>query len=161
MAVFVIGVKCSLCGAPVTSVGDAVMFSPFVADRADPLFIFSDAVVHASCLNRHPLVAEAIRWHDEAVLKQKPSLRSCIACGRSVSDPDDYFATGLLARASDSPLYEFNFICLHASHAAMWPRFTEFRRQMEAAQAEGGAWQGPVVEFGDAVSPWPRWVARK
>jgi hypothetical protein len=161
MAVFVPGTTCPLCGLPVRSTGEGVIFSPFVADRSDPLFIFSDSVVHASCLSRHPLSVEATKWHGEAVHSRKASERVCAACGRPVLDPDDHFATGLLARAPDNPLYEFNFVCLHRSHADRWPRFDEFRRRMEAAQAEGGQWQGPTLVFGTTRSRTLRWVLRK
>jgi hypothetical protein len=111
------------------------MFSPFIADRFDPLYVFSDSVVHASCLACHPLSAEAAKWHEETVLTRKVRDRICAACGCPVVDPDDYFTTGLLARAPENPLFEFNFIHLHRSHAESWWQFDEFRRRMEAAQA--------------------------
>jgi hypothetical protein len=161
MAIFVPGIACSLCGMTIRSADEAVMFSPFVSDLSDRLHIFSDSVVHASCLAHHPLSAEAAKWHDEAVHRQKVTGRVCAACGRPVLDPDDYFATGLLARAPESPLFEFNFVCLHRSHAEMWPRFDEFRRQMEEAQAEGGGWRGPTLVFGTTPPSTLRWLRRK
>jgi hypothetical protein len=161
MAVFFHGMTCPLCGLPVGSLSEAAMFSPFVADRSDPLFLFSDCVVHASCLSRHPLSVEATRWHDEAVRHRKVSDQVCSACGRPVLDPDDYFATGLLARAADNPLFEFNFLYFHRSHADSWPRFDEFRRLMEAAQAEGGQWRGPTLVFGTTPPRTLRWVVRE
>jgi hypothetical protein len=161
MAIFVPGIICPLCGKPVMSADEAVMFSPFVADRADPLFLFSDSVLHAPCLERHPLSAEASKWHDEAVRHRKVTDQACVACGRPVLDPDEFFAAGLLTRAPDNPLFEFNFVCLHRSHAESWPRFDEFRRRMEAAQAEGGQWRGPMLVFGAAPSRTLRWVVKK
>jgi hypothetical protein len=160
MALFVPGVTCGLCGLPVSSASEAVLFSPFVADASDPLVVFSDSVVHASCFGHHPLAAEATRWQEAA---QHPNVRDhvCAACGRPVLDPDDYFATGLLSRAPDNPLFDFNFICLHQSHADSWSRFDEFRSRMEAAQAAGGTWQGPSLVFGTAPSRSLRWMTKK
>jgi hypothetical protein len=156
MAIFIPGMECALCEIPVRSGDEAVMFSAFVADRSDPLFIFSDSVVHASCFARHPLSAEALRWQGETVRRGTPTARICVACGRPILDPDDYFTTGLLSRAPDNPLFEFNFLHLHQSHTESWPRFDEFRRRIEAAQAEGGQRRGPTL-----ISGTLRWVANK
>lgn len=159
MALFVSGMACPVCGKSMTASGDVLMFSPFVADRSDPLFVFSDAVVHTACFARHPLSEQATYWHDEAVRNRKAAQRICAACGKAVLDPDDYFGTGLLTRAPDNPLYDFNFVHLHRSHADTWRRFGEFRRSMEAAFASG-TWQGPRLVFGTAPAETVRWVTR-
>jgi len=134
------------------------MFSPFVADSSDPLFVFSDAAVHNVCFARHPLSEQASRWHDEAVHHRKASDRICCACRKLVLDPDDYFGTGLLSRDVANPLYEFNFVHVHRSHAGKWKRFDQFRRRMEEAQASG-AWRGPRLEFIAMQAETVRWVA--
>lgn len=161
MAVFVPGIRCALCGLPVVSLGEAAIFSPFIADRSDPLFVFSDSVVHVSCLSSHPLSAEARKWHDEATQARSVRERVCAACGQAVLDPDDYFATGLLSRAADDPLFEFNFVCLHRSHADSWPGFDKFRRRMEEAQSDGGKWRGPTLVFGTTPPGSLGWVVRR
>jgi endogenous inhibitor of DNA gyrase (YacG/DUF329 family) len=161
MAIFVPGIPCPLCGMSVRSAGEAVMFSPFVADRSDRLFVFSDSVVHASCLSRHPLSNDATKWHDEASRKRNMMEQECVACGKPVLDPDDFFSTGLLTREPENPLFGFNFVVLHRSHAETWSRFDEFRRRMDAAQAEGGQWRGPTLVFGTTPSRTMRWVVRK
>lgn len=155
MAIFFQGAICNLCGLPINAAADAAMFSPFVSDRADPLFVFSDSVAHAVCLERHPLSADATHWHAEAVRNRTTAMKVCEVCGKSIQDPDDYFGTGLLSRSVDSPLFEYNFAHVHQSHLDQWPRYEEFRRCMEATQAEGG-WQGPTLEFGAKL----RWVVR-
>lgn len=147
MSLFIPGTPCSLCGTPMNSATDVVMFSPFVADRSDPLFVFSDATVHAACFTRHPLSEEARKWHDEAARHIGSDERVCAACGNPIVDPDDYFGTGLLTRDTASSLFEFNFVHLHRSHAGSWKHFDEFRRRIETAHASG-SWKGPNIVFG-------------
>jgi hypothetical protein len=157
MAVFVPGMPCALCGKPMTLAGEVIMFSPFVADRTDPLFVFSDAAMHAACFARHPWSEQATKWHEEAVRHSKPSDRLCAACGEAILDPDDYFGTGLLSRDAASALYEFNFVHLHQGHAGSWKRFAELRRQIESVLASG-AWRGPRLVFEARPSQKVRWV---
>lgn len=157
MALFVSGMPCPLCGKPMTAAGEVIMFSPFVANRSDPLFVFSDAIMHAACFARHALSEQATKWHDEALRHRKPTDRLCAACSKPILEPDDYFGTGLLTRDAASPLYEFNFVHLHQGHAGSWKRSDEFRKQMESAGASG-VWQGPKLVFGTRPAEKVRWV---
>ncbi len=147
MAVFVPGTPCPLCGKPMAAPSEVIMFRPFVADRWNPLFVFSDTTLHTSCFARHPLSEEATKWHDEAAHRSKANERVCEVCSKPVLDPDDYFGTGLLTHDPANPLYEINFVHLHRSHAGSWERLGELRRRMEKAHASG-AWQGPRLVFG-------------
>ena len=157
MAHFVSGMRCSLCGEAMLDASQVMTFTPFVADRADPLFTFSDAVMHMACFRRHPLSALATRWHDEASLNRLPSARRCAACGEFIVDHDDYFCTGLLASSPSHPLYELNFVHLHRRHAETWQRFAEFKKKLEDAQASG-TWKGPRLEFVSTQPLCVRWV---
>lgn len=157
MALFIPGSLCPLCGRPMGSAGEVVMFSSFVADQSDPLFVLSDAAVHTACFAGHPLSEEASRWHDEAARNRKASDRICAVCRKPLLDPDDYFGTGLLTRDAASPLFEFNFVHLHRSHAMSWERFDEFRRRMEEVQSSG-SWQGAKLVFGASLAESVRWV---
>lgn len=147
MAIFVPGMPCPLCGMPVGRADEVIAFPPFIADRSDPLFLFSDAAMHATCFTQHRLAKEATEWHAEVRRRGLVSNSVCAACGNRILDPDDYFGTGLLARDPSNPLHEFNFVHLHRSHAGTWNRFDEFRRRMARADASG-AWQGPRLVFG-------------
>lgn len=122
MALSVPGMPCRLCGKAMAAASEIITFSPFVADRSDPLVVFSDAAVHAACFARHALAEEATKWHDEALRHGKPPLL-CAACGAPILDPDDYFGTGLVTRDASSPLYELNFVHLHKGHVRSWERF--------------------------------------
>jgi len=160
MALFVSGMPCCICGKPMRSANEILMFSPFIADRSDPLFVFSDAIVHTACFVQHPLSDQVTKWHDETVRNQRATERTCAACGKPILNPDDYFGTGLLARDPANPLHEFNFVHLHRSHAEGWTRFAEFRRKMEEAFASG-MWQGPRLAFGTALAEKVRWMRRQ
>lgn len=135
MALLVPGMPCVLCGKPMTAESEVILLSPFMANRSNPLFVFSDAAIHVACFARHPLSEQAPRWHEEAVRHRNPTARTCAACSEPILDPDDYFGTGLLARDAADPLHEFNFVHLHRSHARDWDRFDEFRRRLDTAQA--------------------------
>ena len=157
MALFAPGMPCRLCGKPMAAAADLSIFAPFVADRSDPLFVFSDAAIHTACFARHALAEEATRWHDEAVRHGNPSERRCTPCGKLILDPDDYFGTGLLARDADNPLYEFNFVHIHQRHVLSWERFDQFRRLIETALASG-AWGGPRLVLASTPVESVRWA---
>lgn len=157
MAVFIHGVPCALCGNPVDTAEDAVAFAPFVGNRADPLFIFSDAVVHPECLERHPLGARAREMHMETIASNCPQKRICLVCGRTIDDPDDYFGTGMLSSDPVDPLTEFNNVHLHVSHAASWPRLPELRRIIQERERTG-AWQGARLSLSEERGV--RWARR-
>jgi len=160
MAIFVPGMPCSLCQRPITATDDVVMFSPFVADCSDPLSVFSDAIAHTSCFVQHPLSTEATKWHDEATRQRESAARVCVVCTKPIADPDDYFGTGLLSRDPATPLFDFNHVHLHRSHAARWIRFEELRRLMDNAQASG-SWQGPALVINTTQGEKVRWAMAK
>jgi len=157
MALFIPGMICPVCGHPMMASHDVVMFAAFVANRADPLLVFSDAAMHKACFDQHPLSMEARRWHDETLQHIGPSKRICAACGTMIMDPDDYFGTGLLSHNASSPLFEYNFVHLHRSHAERWSGLSRLEEQMAAAQ-DSGVWQGPTLRFGSPPTETVRWT---
>lgn len=160
MAIFIPGITCLLCGKPVLSAAEAVTFCPFVGDRADPLFVFSDAVVHVSCFARHPLSAEATRWHDEALRHRKVADQPCSACGRPVVDPDDFFATGLLTRAPDNPFLPavLKMGTPQVYDPAEWSRAGRGRElQFFATDADVRRW---LDHLPDQYAPYMTWGSR-
>lgn len=160
MALFIPGMLCALCGQPMVAAADVLILSPFVANRADPLFVFSDAAIHKACFARHPLAREAQRWHDEAARQRMPNERVCAVCGIVIEDPDDYFGTGLLSRDVNSPVARYNFVHLHRSHAEKWSGLHKLREWMDAAQASG-AWRGPTLLFDSPPTNAVRWIGPK
>jgi hypothetical protein len=82
MALFIPGAICPICEKPIGSASEIVMFPPFVANRLEPLFVFSDAVVHADCLAGHPLAAQAMKLREEAGRSSQPRNRVCATLGK-------------------------------------------------------------------------------
>jgi hypothetical protein len=146
MAIFVPGMKCVLCGLPMAVSEEVVLFSPFVANKRDALFKFSDAPVHAVCLRRDPLGDRALELHEAATRNADDRTRLCAVCGQPILDPDDYLGFGLLTSDPGSVLFRFNFLHLHRSHVGQWDRYEEFRRLVEAMQSSE-AWDGPRLVF--------------
>jgi hypothetical protein len=157
MALFVSGVKCVLCGLPMAADEEVVMFSPFVANKRDPLFRFSDAPVHAACLRGDPRGNRAVELHEAAMRSADIGKRLCDVCGQPISDPDDYLGLGLLTSDPGNPLFRFNFRHLHRSHIGQWERYEEFRRLVEAMQASE-AWDGPRLVFADRPKAEIHWT---
>lgn len=158
MALFVPGMLCRLCGQPMTAEHEIVMFRPFVPNERDPLFQFSDVVLHASCFRQHPLSEKAVKLHERAIQSSRPGNRVCIVCGQAILAPDDYFGAGLVSSNPASPLFEFNFVQLHCSHLSQWDRFEDFRRLVSRIQ-DSDAWEGPRIAFGSPPHRDLRWVA--
>ncbi len=146
MALFVDGMNCSLCTKPMRKSADKLIaFGPFIANPADPLFRLSDGIFHDDCARRDFPLDEALRWHDK-VRAIKPADRICVVCGELIRNPDDYFGTGILSRDDSDPLYAFNFIHLHRTHAGGWPRLGAFVESMQEAHATG-RWTGADIIF--------------
>lgn len=149
MTIFVPGIRCVLCNKTISSSKESTAFSPFIANQLDALFVFSDAIVHTSCFTAHPLADEARRWHTTALHQQLPMNRICTVCGELITDPDDYFGTGLLSRVENEPLFPYNFIHLHITHAHQWPILRDFVREISTAKSKG-QWAGPSIVTGES-----------
>lgn len=158
MAIFVPGLICPICKRAMAASEALVGFSPFVANPADALFMFSDAIFHRACVEQHPLGKEASTWY-ERTRQTKPADGLCEVCHQRIHDPDDYFGIGLLARDEQDPLCAFNFIHLHRSHLARWPRLLEFVHAMQAAD-DAGRWRGAKLIFDPARPESLDFVAR-
>lgn len=144
---------CPICGIVLQKGEELVSFAPFVANRRDPLFRFSDAAFHRRCFEGEPLAEAALRRSEEVARRGAPRHRPCVVCGEEISVPDDHFGVGFLTEDTTSPVFEFNYLHLHRSHFARWERAAEFRRRIEIFQASDD-WEGPTVTF----DPLPSWV---
>ena len=146
MAMFVPGMVCSICGKPMEEADKVVMFPPFVANRIDPLYQFSDSVFHAVCFGSHPLAKRASEIVETMQQRLQPGRRFCAACGEPILDPDDYFTSGYLTGDPNNRLFEYNYIQLHRSHLGEWSEFSEFRRLVEEYQSSD-EWEGPRLSL--------------
>jgi hypothetical protein len=141
MAIFVSGMKCSISGQPIDNRKDAVAFPPFVANEADPLHAFSDAVIHADVFRIHPLATEAQARFEEAQQRTEPGNRRCLICGQLVTDPDNYLGLGYLIETRSDPLYLFNYAHFHRSCLATWKGLSGLITDLERLD-KSGDWKG-------------------
>ncbi len=146
MALYIPGMICALCGKPMNAGDDITGFSSFVANRKDPLFLFSDGVFHTACFQRHPLSDKAQRRWAETRSRIGPGGRICVVCHQAILNPDDYFTLGHLTDDPASPIYEFNFFQAHRRHLLVWEKYASMRSLVEEFQSSS-AWDGPRAAF--------------
>jgi len=152
MAIFVPGAICRICGARMTRNDEIVAFPPFVPNKRDPLYFFSDGVFHRRCFDNHPLSKQAAAFGSLAEERGLPQNRICIVCGETISNPDDYFSTGYITSDRKSPAFAFNYFQFHRRHFEEWGQASEFRRAIDSLTNSMG-WDGPRVAF----TPLPAW----
>ena len=145
MATYIAGMRCAISGRLIESVKEAVAFPPFVANEADPLYVFSDAVVHADVFRTHPLAADAQARVEEARQRTAPSNRRCFICNQPITDPDNYMGLGYLVGDRSSPLSRFNYAHFHRSCLATWQGLSELIREIEKLDSSG-AWKGEALK---------------
>lgn len=155
MSVIILGqTRCAIC-AEILQKGDKIVsFSPFVTNRRDRLYRFSDSAFHRDCFDRDPLAAAASQRSEEVRRRGELGQRRCIVCGEQIVVPDDYFGVGFLTDETTSPLHKFNYFHIHRSHFNEWEHAKDFQSRIEAFQSSE-AWEGPMVTF----DPLPSWVA--
>lgn len=108
MAIVVLAsTKCPLCGKVLQNKADLYLFPPMIANTNDPLYIFSDAAVHLSCLKMHPLGKEAMHYSDKAL---QYANRTCDITGEPITNVNNYLSFGFLTSNTNEPLYQFNFL---------------------------------------------------
>jgi len=141
MALFLLGMPCAVCKTPIVKGEQVGGFSAFLSNPKDPSYMFSDAVFHVRCFERHPLAARTRRIHAEVAEKLGSGHRHCVVCGVEITDPDDYFTTGFLTDDIDSPGYAVNYVQAHKSHLRRWKQFDDFERRIrefERSEIWGG-----------------------
>jgi hypothetical protein len=145
MAIVIPGVRCAISGRPIGSVKDAVAFPAFIANEADPLHIFSDAVMHADVFRTHPLAAQVQARFEEARQHVAPNSRRCFVCTELITDPDNYIGLGHLVESRSSPLDRFNYAHFHRSCLATWPGLPQLVAELEKLDSSGG-WKGDALK---------------
>ena len=141
MAIFIPGMRCAISDRSIESASEAVVFPPFVANEADLLHVFSDAVIHADVFRAHPLAAEAQARLNEARWHTAPGNRQCLICGQLVTDPDNYLGLGHLVEDRAHSLYRFNYAHFHRSCLATWPGLPGLIAEL-AELDKSGMWKG-------------------
>ena len=133
MALFIPGkTQCSICQLPVDT-GDARQFPPFVPNELDELYLFHDAVVHASCFSRHPLSPEV----EERLTELRTLRKECAVCFQPIDHPDEFFTLGHLVADRQHPLYRYNYLCFHKHHLIEWEALDLVYTQLVELKASG------------------------
>jgi hypothetical protein len=116
---------CGLCGLVISADDDVVIFPPMTSNTVDPIFRYSDAACHASCVDSACDGPQALERMAELLIAGAPGSRRCEACGEVVRDPDDYLGIGFLTSDVSLLASRFNFVHLHRSHIHRWSRLGE------------------------------------
>lgn len=132
--------KCPLCGEIFHNEGDLHLFPPMIANINDPLYLFSDAAVHSTCLEKHPLNSQARLYADKLLEASAPANRTCDITGEPITNVNNYLSFGLLTTNTNEPLHQFNFLKMAKSSLPQWPDRFIF---IEAATAylKEGKWK--------------------
>lgn len=145
MAIFIPGMCCALSGRSIESIDDAVLFPPFILNEADPLFVFSDAVIHRDVFHTHHLANAAQTRLNEAFKGAALSNRVCKVCGQPTVDPIDYIGFGHLIEDQTHALYRYNYAHFHKSCLARWSETHGLITILESF-CRSGFWQGNALE---------------
>jgi hypothetical protein len=144
MAIFIPGMSCSISGEKIQSASDAVMFPAFVSNEADPVHVFSDAVIRADVFNAHPLATVAQARYEEFRRRTSPQARSCSICGQRITDPENYLALGYLVDAPGHCLHRHNYAHFHRTCLATWSGLSPLVHALEDLN-RSGAWKGDAL----------------
>ncbi len=127
-----------------TDSAEVLGFPAFIANKKDPLHLFSDGVFHRLCIDSHPLSDELACRYEAWRAANRPAARICIASGAPITDPDDYIGLGFLVSSSTHELYPFNWA--HFSRRAFneWPQRSALIAAIEKLP-ESGEWDRDSV----------------
>jgi hypothetical protein len=145
MAIFIPGMRCALSGRTVASREELVAFPAFVANEADPLFVFSDAVIHIDAFRQHPLAEAAQARLEEGLQRTPPRNRRCLACANQILDVNDYVGVGHLTPDREQPLYRFNYAQFHRTCLSSWPGRANLVAALDLLE-QSGTWRGGALK---------------
>ena len=154
MALYHNATLCAICAGPVGT-GAKVGFAPFVFNENDPLYTWSDSVVHRACLETHPSRELALRAKEALEGEGGVSGLPCVVCGHALgSMGSEWFVTWVLSSDPHSPLFEFNHVWLHKAHFPAWVSAARCQSVVDGVM-RSEAWKGSTVVF----DPLPSWTA--
>ncbi len=137
--------QCALCGSVIEDVNNVVLFPPLTSNMKEPLYIFSDNPMHATCLEQHPLREKALTirqmYHDSFL----PGNRRCLIDGSPITSYEDTILINLLTSSESEELYRYNFKAINKSNLVKWQERHELIRLLKKFLQEG-KWK-PFHEF--------------
>ena len=137
---------CPICGTTICSDQNAICFPAFVSNELDPLIGFSDTAFHKECILQHPLGHNAILMSDIMKHKSIPKNWQCDYCKQSITSPSDYFSFGYLTSNEADPLFAYNYVQLHQSCLAQWPKRLHVKQLLENLN-DASRWKGKSLQW--------------
>jgi len=137
--------KCPLCNKILNNAEEYILFPPFIGNKKDPLFIFSDNGVHVKCLNEHPLGKHALLYLEKYDANIQSVKSGISTSGEVISNPANIIAFGLLTSDATEDLFKFNYFILNKANISEWKQRDEFIR-IAARFNQEGKWEG-ITEF--------------
>lgn len=131
--------KCPVCNLVLDNSRPYTMFPPFMGNKKDPMFTFSDNGVHNDCLNKHPFGEMALLYRD----KYDEDIR--VLRLKTIEDRKNSIPFGLLTSDSKENLSKFNFLTLSKDDLKNWEQKDEFINVATKFNREG-KWEG-LAEF--------------
>ncbi|MCF6403784.1 hypothetical protein L3C95_12910 [Chitinophaga filiformis] len=127
MAIIIQGLsQCVLCGQTLDNSKEITGAPPLTSNIKDPLFIFSDAGMHVSCLDAHPLKENLLYQIQQGDRVRGAANARCIVDGELITHPDDMLGFGMLTSDLGEPLAAFNFIILNRNNKYKWDKRNAF-----------------------------------
>lgn len=146
MAIFIIGMKCGICGLSIDSKESATILPNFSSNTRDPLFDFSDGVFHKECYRNHPLRKVVDDRIGDVLASALPENRISMISGSVITDPDDYFGFGFLTSDEKRGAFRLNYQHLKLSELQTWPGKESVLRDL-LDLARGGEWEEQDIDF--------------
>lgn len=113
MALFIPGkTRCVLTGR-VLGKDDGVGFRPFCANERDPLYVFSDAVIHRDVLVSSPLARSAMERSATVHQRGLHANSRCDICGIAMTHLDEITVAGHLTDNIRLKAHSFNYARFH------------------------------------------------
>ena len=135
MAIYVPNQPCSICAQKIKAGEEKTLLPPFCSNDADPLFALSDAVIHTSCLKRHPHAKQLDERLVDFNRARNQFPKHCSICDRRITDPDEYMSFGSLG--DDVRALRWNYMSMHRQCLSRWGELSEVIDWIEWAEAHG------------------------
>lgn len=140
MALFNKGSLCKLCKLPMQKRNEVIIFPHLVSNTHDPLYVFSSAVLHKTCVRSHPWGAVAVRQkqfvHETLLPNAK---RNCVLCEEKITDAAQLIAMGIITLDEKHPLYSFNWVEAHKRCITHWNELPVLVHELKKF-AKSGKW---------------------
>jgi len=145
MAIILRGLtECAICGSILQEDQSVRGFPPFVANAADPLYLFCDAGVHEDCFQDHPRREQVIERLAaiDALISPPGVIPRCRICAQEL-DWDNSWSLPFFTLDKSDPLFEFNCAEFHKVCLAAWNRRSELCGYLVGLKE---TWTGPHLE---------------